>query len=591
MVYGSFARYENTFFFERPEHIVIVPLGETQDTTFTGIRKKILALKKQKILGSPFLAHRERERGSRCMDCDTEEKEDENGTFLFPVCEMAHTFLCVRCAGGLGASKKRVCPEGCKRGEHLDEMYRILFKETAANSLMASVINQEQAVRTWSLTIPNLHRGITLLGAGTTVTIDTITLSDYIFFKLLEKTNVLVTGTISLFGRTNSNCIIERLETDTEKFSVAESNFMNIANKTHFLEQIKKLEPNSIICDVETVHVVRSSIFHVLSKLKEKPERVPGEAYFDLTVNENMYSEEEIHTKDIYIGKVNKMNLFNHALGVLPKLNLPDDNVMHTLWLEAEEEKYTLPLKDVPNNSIWIGKLSHLFLDKYTVNLLSLLRISEESYFEILTIFGEKRAYASRVLEVEDNSIVVGRVGRLFLNGHTCNFITKFKLQKNNSFGELNLHAEDAESVSQITSAKNTSIYVGKVSVLRLDKYAIVALTKIKLDSDNIMVEFRARDVSPEMTGELLRVPTRSVCLGRVVEKILLESSVIEILVKVKIHKENVLKNFEIAKPKKFNYSLFKMNSWRIIHLRKVMKDGFKVPKNIRYRLLYTTTN
>ncbi|OIR57751.1 MAG: uncharacterized protein A8A55_1479, partial [Amphiamblys sp. WSBS2006] len=107
--------------------------------------------------------------------------------------------------------------------------------------------------------------------------------------------------------------------------------------------------------------------------------------------------------------------LTGYAVGVLPKLRLHEENVLEELSLDAKYSREITEILKMKRNSLWIGRAKKLVFAGYAVGILPKLRLHEESVMEELSLFGDRPGYTTRVLNEENNSIWVGKVERLKL--------------------------------------------------------------------------------------------------------------------------------------------------------------------------------
>ncbi|OIR55682.1 MAG: uncharacterized protein A8A55_3572, partial [Amphiamblys sp. WSBS2006] len=120
----------------------------------------------------------------------------------------------------------------------------------------------------------------------------------------------------------------------------------------------------------------------------------------------------------IWVGKVQKLNLRSYAIGILPKLRMHEENVMEWLVLDADKTEDVAEILKTENNSIWVGKVKRLELYGYTVGILPKLRIHEDNVLDVLELYADRSGDVAEILKTENNSIWVGKVKRLVLDGY-----------------------------------------------------------------------------------------------------------------------------------------------------------------------------
>ncbi|OIR56525.1 MAG: uncharacterized protein A8A55_2728, partial [Amphiamblys sp. WSBS2006] len=124
--------------------------------------------------------------------------------------------------------------------------------------------------------------------------------------------------------------------------------------------------------------------------------------------------------------------------------------------------------------------------------------------------------YIAGILKEENNSIWIGRVRTLKLRGHAVKIFPKLKLHGENEMEELVLDAYETEHITEIREAKDKSIWIGKVKKLELKDYAIQLLPKLKLQKENAMEELVLSADSPEHITEILEAKDKSIWLRKV---------------------------------------------------------------------------
>ncbi|OIR55789.1 MAG: uncharacterized protein A8A55_3465, partial [Amphiamblys sp. WSBS2006] len=84
--------------------------------------------------------------------------------------------------------------------------------------------------------------------------------------------------------------------------------------------------------------------------------------------------------RSIWLGKVKKsLRLALYAISILPKLRLHEDNVMEWLYLGVWGREYVSEILVKKDSSIWLGKVKSLTLKGHAVNLLPKLKLHEDN--------------------------------------------------------------------------------------------------------------------------------------------------------------------------------------------------------------------
>ncbi|OIR57406.1 MAG: uncharacterized protein A8A55_1833 [Amphiamblys sp. WSBS2006] len=186
----------------------------------------------------------------------------------------------------------------------------------------------------------------------------------------------------------------------------------------------------------------------------------------------------------------------------------------------------------IPENSICVGRMKHLVLNGYAVSILPLLLLDEDNEIEALYLSGGRRECVSEILGTRDSSIWLGKVKSLGLVGYAVNILPKLNLQDSEIEG-LYLNAGMREYVSETLGAGDRSIWLGKVKSLGLVGYAASILPKLNLQ-DSEIEELYLSGGRRECVSEILGTRDSSIWLGKV-KSPRLESYAVNILPKLNL--------------------------------------------------------
>ncbi|OIR56827.1 MAG: uncharacterized protein A8A55_2421 [Amphiamblys sp. WSBS2006] len=180
---------------------------------------------------------------------------------------------------------------------------------------------------------------------------------------------------------------------------------------------------------------------------------------------ENIAEILEPENKNIWawIGKAKKMGLSDYALGILPKLRIHEENEMEGLWLSAEEPEYIAEILEMENNSISLGKVKILELCSHAVETLPKLKFHGEYVMERLGLEALFSEHTAEIPKIENNSIWIGKMKRLELHFYAIEILPKFRIHRENVMEELVLNADSPEHITKILEAKDKSIWIGRV--------------------------------------------------------------------------------------------------------------------------------
>ncbi|OIR55836.1 MAG: uncharacterized protein A8A55_3418, partial [Amphiamblys sp. WSBS2006] len=242
---------------------------------------------------------------------------------------------------------------------------------------------------------------------------------------------------------------------------------------------------------------------------------------------------------------VKKMQLWNGAFEFLPKLRLDEENGLEELKV-IRGYCYEYNLAGVENNSIRVAHIKKLFLKENTCKLFHKLSFHEESAMEELCLDVYKYSDITELLKEENNSVWVGRVKVLRLEGYAIEMLPKLRFHEENVMEELSTHVRWYSGFPEIEKTTSSSIWVGKVKKLELGDYAADILPKLRIHEENVMEELSmnvrmnvyTHSHATVILKEMLKEKNNSVWVGRV--KVLsLKERAVEIFPRLKFHGEN----------------------------------------------------
>ncbi|OIR57721.1 MAG: uncharacterized protein A8A55_1508 [Amphiamblys sp. WSBS2006] len=164
---------------------------------------------------------------------------------------------------------------------------------------------------------------------------------------------------------------------------------------------------------------------------------------------------------------------------------------------------------------------------------------------EELCLYAEKEEHVSELILTKNNSIWLGKVKKLELELFAINILPKLKLHGANVMEEFSLSADKEEYVSEAIRAKNSTIWLGKMKKLELNLFAINILPKLKLHKENVMEEFHLSAGEIEHFFEVMFAENNSIWLGSV-KRLELESFATIILPKLNFYEENEMEGLPV---------------------------------------------
>ncbi|OIR56932.1 MAG: uncharacterized protein A8A55_2317, partial [Amphiamblys sp. WSBS2006] len=181
-----FARHGETYFLKRDECIFLVPRSSSLLEIIKG--KDVLRRRRKEVLTGLGRKDALDDDSLQCMFC-TGKKKDEPDIFLFPLCKMAHFFVCFGCLVEYGNTNTitECSLNGCKNHDRfaMDE-YRKVFGSYRYEVLKNST-RSPQFPDSLLLTTAALPDEVICLTEQTLVSLEDIAIPEKVFFTLLSK--------------------------------------------------------------------------------------------------------------------------------------------------------------------------------------------------------------------------------------------------------------------------------------------------------------------------------------------------------------------------------------------------------------------
>ncbi|OIR58951.1 MAG: uncharacterized protein A8A55_0276 [Amphiamblys sp. WSBS2006] len=499
-----------------------------QDIKDTSTSEEIYAsiYKTLKFFLYPASCSRER---ITCIVCKNRATSEDFG---HSICKMMLFFLCKTCVKGLKERTNRdaiECPH-CQSDEtYRDEIVGAVLSLMPHQTLPSLEITPETKVET-----------VTRLTRETKVVLSNVAVTDALFFKLMARTSVTIRNKISVVDHDNSldRCIGELDWRAKERINICFDGYTDEEMKRVY-ENIATIPKNGTQINAGEIKATEEGIY-VLLELRACIDRCIQSLSLESSKRE--YIEEILETEShlIWIAKVKKLSLSWYAVEILPKLRIHEENVMENLSLDADRPEDVAEILKTENNSIWIGKVKKLVLWNHAAEILPKLRIHEENVMEELWLYAYSSEYIAEIHKTENNSIWVGKVKKLELHEYAVEILPKLRIHEENVMEELGLKAYDSEDITGILEEENNSIWVGKVKRLELYCYTVGILPKLRFHEENVMEKLYLDGYSPGNITEIPKTENSSIWVGKV-KKLKLEHHAVEILPKLGIHEENVM--------------------------------------------------
>ncbi|OIR55900.1 MAG: uncharacterized protein A8A55_3353, partial [Amphiamblys sp. WSBS2006] len=171
--------------------------------------------------------------------------------------------------------------------------------------------------------------------------------------------------------------------------------------------------------------------------------------------------------KKIWLGKIKNIELENSAVDILFKLRLPEDNVLEMLEVYACNKRCFTELSRQPNASIWLGRIKSIKLVYYAVVAITKLLVPEDNVVERLEVSADEQEHCPEILQQPDESIWLGRIKNIDLKNQAARYI--FKIARNNEIEgrELRLDGETHQEIlAWVCGAKRLALNLDSLSLL-----------------------------------------------------------------------------------------------------------------------------
>ncbi|OIR55925.1 MAG: uncharacterized protein A8A55_3329, partial [Amphiamblys sp. WSBS2006] len=254
----------------------------------------------------------------------------------------------------------------------------------------------------------------------------------------------------------------------------------------------------------------------------------------------------EAEDRSIWVGRVKKMVLREYAVEILLKLRFHEENGIEEISLFACSSGQITGILEEEDNNIWVGRVKNLVLAGYAVEILSKLRFHEEDGVEGLLLSADDSGQINKILETEDNSLWVGKVKELYLRGYTVEILPKLRFHEENVIEGLLLSADKHFQINKILETEDNSVWVGMVKKIDLCDHSVEILPKLRFYEEIEIEELLLSVEKPGQINKILETEDNSLWMGKVKE-VYLRGYTVEILPKLRFHKENVIEGLLLS--------------------------------------------
>ncbi|OIR56828.1 MAG: uncharacterized protein A8A55_2422, partial [Amphiamblys sp. WSBS2006] len=250
--------------------------------------------------------------GGRVITCIVCIEEPSPEDTISPLCRDVHYVICKKCMEK--ESKTAVeCPF-CQEKKSDNKA----FQEEILDAVLSRMPHQ---------TLPSLEIGPNMsvetlmrLPRENKVSLNNLCLSDAFFFKLLSKTVLEVTNSITLFAHDNSlDCCLEEIDARTNKPTSIHIGEYTGEEMKQIYENIETMPKNNIQAIAKEIHAVENGICVLLKLLDGADGYIPDlllESPKEECIKEILGTESNLS----WVGKVKRLKLTGCAIQILPKI-------------------------------------------------------------------------------------------------------------------------------------------------------------------------------------------------------------------------------------------------------------------------------
>ncbi|OIR56032.1 MAG: uncharacterized protein A8A55_3222, partial [Amphiamblys sp. WSBS2006] len=305
---------------------------------------------------------------------------------------------------------------------------------------------------------------------------------------------------------------------------------------------IETMPKNCIQFDAREIHAVENGICVLLKLFDGVDEHVP-DLLLESSTKEHIEEILETESHLAWIGRAKNLSLTGRAIEILPALGLHEESKIEDISLRAYDPAHVAEILRMENNSVGAGCVKRLNLYEHAVGILPKICFHEESEMESLVLYSDFHDSIAEISKMENNSIWVGKVRVMGLGGYAVGIFSKLGIHEEFVMEELLFSAVLSEYITEMLEKENSSICVGRVKVLGLVGYAVGILPKLGIHRENVMEVFGLDTDKTEHLTEIFKAESNSIWVGKV-KKLVLRYSAVGIFPKLKLHQENMMELF-----------------------------------------------
>eukprot|EP00917_Polyrhabdina_sp_WS-2016_P013282 GHVP01029241.1.p1 GENE.GHVP01029241.1~~GHVP01029241.1.p1 ORF type:complete len:580 (-),score=77.00 GHVP01029241.1:294-2033(-) len=247
-----------------------------------------------------------------------------------------------------------------------------------------------------------------------------------------------------------------------------------------------------------------------------------------------------------FYGGSNDIEIYDSFIAILSKLRFPEYNRISNLLLFVTSEEQIRPIIELEDQSIFIGRVTdEITLYSYAINILPKIKIIEENIIKGIRLNSASEEQTKHILEVEDKTIFIGKRinNRMTFYNYSINVVPKLQINEDNILEELYLNNKTKEQVREIIELKDKSIFIGKITKrISLYKYSINIFSKIILNGNNIIERLSLDCDLEDQIENIMKIDEMSISVGRITFGIELNNYAINLISKISIDLDNIMR-------------------------------------------------
>ncbi|OIR56963.1 MAG: uncharacterized protein A8A55_2284 [Amphiamblys sp. WSBS2006] len=203
--------------------------------------------------------------------------------------------------------------------------------------------------------------------------------------------------------------------------------------------------------------------------------------------------------------------LFHDGLfgNILPKLQMHEYNFVKSFVLNADKKEHVVGILEA--KSLFVGKIKKLSLGGYAVGVLAVLVLHKENEMEGLFLDADREEHIAGL----SRAVSLGRVHNIKLDAYAINILSVLVLHKENEMAWFGMHRFEKKHMTRICRVGRNSIEIRKIKNMVLCGHEIEILPKLRLHKENILERLLFL-FGREYMGEIGKIENKSIDIGRI---------------------------------------------------------------------------